>query len=150
MDFYTTTSFRESVAELTKKSKNGYMTVVKDVCDALKDMPDNILRDTNDRVYQYPEYRVVKLRIPNSGQKLARANAFRLIYWVSMLHDCVILMRVYPKRGAKAIEELKDTEYTRLQMEAFNESQMRMLHQVDVNNLLADLSVTASVKKDAD
>ena len=46
MDFYTSTTFRESLAALTKKSKDGYMTVAKDICDALAEMPDNILRDT--------------------------------------------------------------------------------------------------------
>ena len=66
MDFYTTTTFRKSIEGLTKKTRDGYMSVIKDVCEALKNMPDNILRDTNDRVYQYPEYRVVKLRVANS------------------------------------------------------------------------------------
>lgn len=140
MDFYTSTTFRESLAALTKKSKDGYMTVVKDICDALAEMPDNILRDTNDRVYQFPEYRVVKLRVPNSGQKWSKSNGFRLIYWVSLLHDSVVLMRVYPKRGSLAAVDLVNAEYTRLQMEVFNESKANMLHQVDITNGLAELS----------
>ena len=140
MDFYTATTFRESLAALTKKSKDGYMTVVKDICDALAEMPDNILRDTNDRVYQFPEYRVVKLRVPNSGQKWSKSNGFRLIYWVSLLHDSVVLMRVYPKRGSLAAVDLVNAEYTRLQMEVFNESKANMLHQVDITNGLAELS----------
>ena len=75
------------------------MSVTKDVCEALQNMPDNILRNTNDRVYQYPEYRVVKLRVANSGQHLPKNNGFRLIYFVSMRHDSVVLMCIYPKRG---------------------------------------------------
>ena len=140
MNFYTTTSFRESLAGLTKRNKDGYLTVVKDICDALVNMPDNILRDTNDRVYQYPEYRVVKLRVMNSGQKLSKPNGFRLIYWVSLVHDCVVLMRIYPKRGSQAIVDLLNTEYTRLQMELFDESKANVLHQVDVTNDLVELS----------
>lgn len=145
MDFYTSTSFRESLADLIKKSKDGYMTVVKDVCEALKNMPDNILRDTNDRVYQYPEYRVVKLRVINSGQKLSKSNGFRLIYWVSLLHDSVVLMRIYPKRGSLSAVELQNSEYTRLQNEVFCENKECKLHQVDITNDLAELNQNASL-----
>ena len=143
MDYYTSTTFRESLADLMKKSKDGYMTVVKDVCETLKDMPDNILRDTNDRVYQYPEYRVVKLRVINSGQKLSKSNGFRLIYWVSLLHDSVVLMRIYPKRGPLSAVELQNSEYTRLQNEVFSENKECKLHQVDITNDLAELSQNA-------
>lgn len=148
MNFYTITTFRESLAALTKKSRDGYMSVVKDVCDALKGMPDNILRDTNDRVYQYSEYRVVKLRVVNSGQKLSKPNGFRLIYFVSMKHDSVVLMRIYPKRGPQAAVDLVNTEYTRLQMEVYNESKAKVLHQVDITNNLAELSQNTSLPSD--
>lgn len=139
MNFYTTTTFRESLARLTKKAKDGYMTVTQDICNALMNMPDNILRDTNDRVYQYPEYRVVKLRLMNSGQNLSKPNGFRLIYYVSLLHDSVVLMHIYPKRGPLSAVDLVNAEYTRLQMELFNESNASMLHQVDIANGLAEL-----------
>ncbi len=148
MDFYTSTSFRESLAGLTKKSKDGYMTVVRDICGALTEMDDNILRDTNDRVFQFPEYRVVKLRVANSGQKLSKSNGFRLIYWVSLLHECVVLMRVYPKRGPQAAVDLVNAEYTRLQMEVFNESKGSILHQVDIANGLAELCQNACLPGD--
>jgi len=131
-----------------KKNKDGYATVVKDICDALGEMEDNILRDTNDRVFQFPEYRVVKLRVANSGRKLSKSNGFRLIYWVSQLHDNVVLMRVYPKRGPQAAVDLVNVEYTRLQMEVFNESKANMLHQVDVANGLAELSQNGCLSGD--
>ncbi len=140
MNFYTSTTFRESLASLLKKNKDGYTTVVKDICDALTEMPDNIIRDTKDRVFQFPEFRVVKLRVANSGQKLSKSNGFRVIYWVSLLHDNVVLMRVYPKRGPQAVVDLVNAEYTRLQMEVFNESKANTLHQVDVTNGFEELS----------
>ena len=148
MIFYTSTTFRESLASLMKKNKDGYATVVKDICDALGEMEDNILRDTNDRVFQFPEYRVVKLRVANSGRKLSKSNGFRLIYWVSLLHDNVVLMRVYPKRGPQAAVDLVNAEYTRLQMEVFNESKANMLHQVNVANGLAELSQNGCLSGD--
>lgn len=75
------------------------MSVTKDICKALTDMPDNILRDTNDRVRQLTNFRIVKLRLPNSEQKLSKSNGFRLIYWVSLLTDDLVLLSIYPKRG---------------------------------------------------
>ena len=145
MNYYTTSTFRQSIASLTKKSKDGYMTVVADICKALQNMPDNIARGTNDRIKMFDQYRIVKLRVPNSGLRLAKANGFRLIYWVSMKHDNMVLLRIYPKRGPQGIKNIADAEYDRLLMEMVQENQVHSLHQVDIANLLADLSTTASL-----
>ena len=75
----------------------------------------------------------------NSGQNLSKPNGFRLIYYVSLLHDSVVLMHIYPKRGPLSAVDLVNAEYTRLQMELFNESNASMLHQVDIANGLAEL-----------
>ena len=140
MLFYTTSTFRETLAALTKKSKDGYMSVTKDVCKGLTNMLDNILRDTNDRIRHFAEYRVVKLRLPNSGQNLSKPNGFRLIYWVSMKNDVAVLLRIYPKRGSQSAVDLVDDEYDRLLVEMVNESKNNQLHQVDITNGLAELS----------
>ena len=143
MFFYTTSTFRETLAALTKKSKDGYMSVTKDICNGLISMPDNILRDTNDRIRHFAEYRVVKLRLPNSGQNLSKPNGFRLIYWVSMKNDVAVLLRIYPKRGAQSAVDVVDDEYDRLLVEMVNESKVNQLHQVDITNGLAELSQNA-------
>ncbi|MBQ8487374.1 MAG: hypothetical protein IJ533_06970 [Prevotella sp.] len=145
MNYFTISTFRQAVVSLTKKSKEGYSTVVSDICKALQDMPDNIARDTNDRIKMYDEYRVVKLRIPNSGLRIAKANGFRLIYWVSMKRDNMVLLRVYPKRGPQGIVDIADAEYGRLLAEMALESQAKTLHQVDIANSLAEFSTTESL-----
>lgn len=147
MDYYTSSSFRKSINSLTKKVKDGYANVINDICNTLLDMPDNILRDTNDRVYQYQDYRIVKLRVPNSELKLSKANGFRLIYWISLKRDIIILMSVYPKRGPQAVVDLLPAEYTRLQREIYAENQAHTLHKVDINNSLADLCTTAYISE---
>lgn len=55
------------------------MSVVSDVCEALNSMPDNILRETNDRIRQEQNFRMVKLRIGNSNQKLPKNDGFYII-----------------------------------------------------------------------
>ena len=42
MKFYTSNSFRLSILKLTRKPKEGYESVVKDICEALQAMDDNI------------------------------------------------------------------------------------------------------------
>ena len=131
-----------------KKIKDGYSSVGKDICNALMNMPDNILRDTNDRIRHFAEYRVVKLRLPNSGLHLPKNNGFRLTYWVSTKNDVAVLLRIYPKRGSQSAVDLTDVEYDRLLMEMVNESKAGLLHQVDVSNGLAELSQNACLPGD--
>ena len=147
MNFYTSSTFRRNLESLTKKPREGYMSVVKDICRVLKDMPDNILRDTNDRVRQLQDYRIVKLRLPNSGQNLSKPNGFRLIYWVSLLTDDVVLLSIYPKRGPQCAVDLVDNEYGRLIVEMTQESLANALHQVDITNGLVELCQSASIPR---
>lgn len=118
--------------------------MVTDICKALQDMPDNIARDTNDRIKMFEEFRVVKLRLPNSGLRLAKANGFRLIYWVSMKRDNMVLLHAYPKRGPQGVIDIADSEYDRLLAELAKENREKALHQVDIANRLAELSSAAS------
>ena len=145
MNFYTTSTFRQTLASLTKKPKEGYKSVVKDICKALLSMESKIIRDTNDRIKQFEDFRVVKLRLPNSGQHLSRPDGFRLIYYVSLISDDVALLRIYPKRGPQGIVDLVDEEYDRLLLEMVTENNNKTLHQVDINNSIAELDTKASM-----
>ena len=145
MKFYTTSTFRQTLASLTKKPKEGYKSVVKDICKALLSMEPNIIRDTNDRIKQFEDFRVIKLRLPNSGQRLSRPDGFRLIYYVSLISDDVALLRIYPKRGPQGIVDLVDEEYDRLLVEMVVENNNKNLHQVDINNSLAELDTNTSM-----
>ena len=119
------------------------MSVVKDICKALLSMEPNIIRDTNDRIKQFEDFRVVKLRLPNSGQHLSRPDGFRLIYYVSLISDDVALLRIYPKRGPQGIVDLVDEEYDRLLVEMVTENNNKTLHQVDIKKSLAELETKA-------
>ena len=145
MLFYTTSSFRNALARLLKKRKDGYQTVVADICNSIQDMPDNILRDTNERIIQMPEYRIIKLRVPNSGRKLSKADGFRLIYFVSLKHDAVVFLTVYPKRGSQSVINLSEGEYVRLINELTCENTASSLHQVDVNDMMSKISANATI-----
>ena len=136
MFFYTSTSFRSSISKLTRKSKDGYESVVKDVCDALGSMDDSFLRETNDRIRQEQNFRIVKLRVKNSHQNLPKNDAFRLIYWVSTKSDNLVLLSIYPKRGPLGINNLTNDELKRLLEEMLREKCDSILQKVDVTDNL--------------
>lgn len=139
MNFFTISTFRDVVASLIKKPREGYSSVVADICAELQSMPDNILRDTNERIIQTLEYRVVKLRVANSNQKLSKSNGFRLVYLVSLITDDVFLLTVFPKRGTKGISNIPNAEYVRLLNELSQETSSKLLHQVDIANGLKEI-----------
>jgi mRNA-degrading endonuclease RelE of RelBE toxin-antitoxin system len=141
MNFFTISTFRDVVASLIKKPREGYSSVVADICAELLSMPDNILRDTNERIIQTPEYRVVKLRVANSNLKLSKSNGFRLVYLVSLITDDVFLLTVFPKRGTKGISNIPNAEYVRLLKELSLETSSKLLHQVDITKGLKETSV---------
>ena len=138
MNFFTISTFRDVVASLIKKPREGYSSVVADICAELQSMPDNILRDTNERIIQTPEYRVVKLRVANSNLKLSKSNGFRLVYLVSLITDEVFLLTVFPKRGTKGISNIPNAEYVRLLKELSQETSSKLLHQVDITKGLKE------------
>lgn len=146
MNFYTISTFREVIASLTKKPREGYSSVINDICVELLSMPLNILRDCNERIIQTAEFRVVKLRVSNSGQKLSKSNGFRLVYFVLLHTDDVVLLTVFPKRGAKGISNIPSSEYSRLLKELSNEIKTKQLHQVDIANAMEELSQTACLQ----
>jgi len=108
------------------------MSVVSDICETLKSMPDNILRDNNDRIRQEQNFRIVKLRIGNSNQRLPKNDGFRLIYWVSLRKENLVLLKIYPKRGSLAVGNLTEGEFVRLLEEMVDENKQQVLQQVDI------------------
>ena len=137
MNFYTSTSFRNSISKLTRKPKDGYESVVKDDSDALSNMDDSFLRETNDRIRQEQNFRIVKLRVKNSHQNLPKNDAFRLIYWVSTKSDNLVLLKVYPKRGPLGTSNLTNSEFKRLLEEMLIEKEDSVLQKVDISNNLS-------------
>lgn len=141
MNFYTSTSFRDSISKLTRKPKDGYESVVVDICDALKSMDNSILRDTNDRIRQENNFRIIKLRVKNSHLNLPKNDGFRLIYWVSTVTDNCVLLTVYPKRGPQAAVNLTNNEFKRLLKEMVTEKEKNILQMVDIFNNLKVIDV---------
>ena len=140
MNLYTISTFRDAIASLTKKPREGYSSLITDICTELQSMPINILRDSNERILQTSVFRVVKLRLCNSGQKLSKSKGFRLVYYISLKTDEMVLLTVFPKRGAKGISNIPSSEYKRMLNALIKENDSHQLHQVDISNGLVELN----------
>ena len=64
---------------------------------------------------------------------------------MSVLYRLRILLRVYPKRGAKGMVNISDAEYMRLIKEVMAESNDCKLHQVDITNMMEEISTDGSL-----
>ena len=62
-----------------------------------------------------------------------------------MKRDNMVLLRVYPKRGPQGIIDVVDEVYDRLLVEMVSENNSKSLHQVDINNSLAEYSTATSM-----
>lgn len=144
MNFYTTSSFRTAISKLTHKRKDGYFSVVEDICVDLSSKDDSSLRDSNDRIRQEENFRIIKLRVRNSYLNLPKSDAFRLIYWVSTKSDHLVLLTVYPKRGSLSANNLTQTEFKRLLVEMLQEKEGCILQRVDIMDNLKVLDDNCS------
>jgi mRNA-degrading endonuclease RelE of RelBE toxin-antitoxin system len=97
--------FRDSLVLLTKHPKEGYTSVNKDICTSINREIDEI-RNNRDLIREEAKFRLIKLRIGNSGLKSSKSDGFRLIYIAEKNFELTVLCTVYPKRGARAKNNL--------------------------------------------
>lgn len=97
--FYSISTFRNAVDNLTRRDKYGYQSCKKDICDALKDYSFEEIWELNYRVRDLDSIRVIKIRIQNSFQNLSSSDGFRLIVCCNKKHQTVVFLNIYPKRG---------------------------------------------------
>lgn len=135
--YYSTSCFRNQVCELTKKVKDGYTSVFKDICDELKGKTIDEIRISLDRVRDEEKFSIVKLRLKNSGLKLSKKDGFRLLYLVRKDKDVVILLDIYPKRGNKQRLNVKNNDYNPYIQKYLEEATFLVEH--DTSNDLTEI-----------
>ena len=136
-EYYSTSCFRNQIRELTKKTRDGYCSVVNDICNELKDKTINEIRISLDRVKDEEKFSIVKLRIKNGELKLSKKDGFRLIYLVRKDKDIVILLDIYPKRGNKKRLNVKNNNYNPYLQNYIDEAVSLVKH--DIENDLTEI-----------
>ena len=112
-DFVSINVFRDSLESLCKKEKYGYSSCIKDIENVFKDLTFDQIWDLHTRLIENGDVRVIKVRIPNSGQNLSKSDGFRLIILCNKKYKHIALLNVYAKRGKLAqLDQAKEqTKY---------------------------------------
>ncbi|MDR1937758.1 MAG: hypothetical protein LBQ73_04575 [Tannerellaceae bacterium] len=98
---FCTDRFGRQIADLLKKPKDGYTSVEKDIYDCIRAKTYNELLDSHDMVRDEKNFRIVKMRLKNSAQRLSSRDGYRLIFLIRKDREEVVLLYAYPKQGNK-------------------------------------------------
>jgi len=131
--FYSIQAFRNAIAKLCSKPKDGYGSVAKDICSSFVDKSIDEIRINRDMVLNEDNFTIIKLRVPNSGRNLSKKDGFRLLYLVHRQKEEVIFLYIYPKRGPQGLITLKDNDIISLLKDYVDEKQDLVSHDIADN-----------------
>lgn len=114
MTLYCLSSFNHVFDHLTKRPKFGYASLPLDIGAFLKDKSFEELFKTPVNLAEAPSTRIIKTRLPNSGQNIGKSGGFRLLYAAIREGEKIVLLTVYPKKGKYAMEDLPDKDVAQL------------------------------------
>lgn len=143
--FYSIQAFRDAIKRLTNKTKEGYSSVIKDICKSFTNKPIDEIRINRDMVLNEDNFTIIKLRVPNSGQKLSKKDGFRLIYLVHKQKEEVVFLYIYPKRGPQGLITLKEEQIILFLKNYINERKETMLISHKIENNLEEYSYSDEV-----
>lgn len=132
--FVSISSFRKRLAGLLKVKRGVYAGVEAEICGAFRGATIEQIRQNRDMILLNDDVVVIKLRMPDKGQRLSRANGFRLIYLAMKQVPLVCLLDVYPKRGPLQQLDIERNDLVRLVEEFKKELKESSLAEHDVND----------------
>lgn len=97
--FYATSSFLGRVKRLKKVRRGVYSSVEEDVKAAFSGEDIESVRANRDMILMVDQLLVIKLRLPDTSQRLSKKDGYRLIYLVSKISETVVFLDIYPKNG---------------------------------------------------
>lgn len=97
--FYATSSFLGRVKRLKKVRRGVYSSVEEDVKAAFSGQDIESVRANRDMILMVDQLLVIKLRLPDTSQRLSKKDGYRLIYLVSKISETVVFLDIYPKNG---------------------------------------------------
>lgn len=119
--FISIASFRKRLSALLKIKRAVYGGVTSEICNAFINAPIEQIRSNRDMILMDNESIVIKLRLPDKKQRLAKSEGYRLIYMVMKHVEIVVFLDIYPKRGPMQQLEIDDNELNRLLREFVTE-----------------------------
>jgi mRNA-degrading endonuclease RelE of RelBE toxin-antitoxin system len=97
--FFYTSDFEKSLKRLERKKKYGYSTCKGDIKYVVGHLSFEQVWEMRDNIFDDPPFRIIKVRIPNSGRNLSKKEGFRLIMILNKDKKTVTFLYVYPMKG---------------------------------------------------
>lgn len=116
-EYLSTESFWNQITKLTRKKKDGYISVKTDICAKFTGKTFEEIAMIGVTLRNEKEFKLKKIRIENSYQNLGVSGGYRLIYIVRTDRKEIVFLYVYPKRGTHQEIDISDT-----QLKAFYQS----------------------------
>jgi mRNA-degrading endonuclease RelE of RelBE toxin-antitoxin system len=113
MVYYYTSDFDISLNDLLAKKKDGYSSCKKDIKKLFNNLTFEQIWIQRDNILDNIPFRVIKSRIPNSGQRLSKSDGFRLIFILNRDLQEITFLYIYPKRGKYSKSNYTEAELER-------------------------------------
>lgn len=114
ISFQTISSFRARLQALVDIRKGVYSSVPAEIKREFESADIETIRNNRDMILIQNDLVIVKYRLGDKRMKLSKANGYRLIYMVSTLHERVVFLDIYPKRGPLQQLDIDDRQLMRL------------------------------------
>ena len=114
ISFQTISSFRARLQALIDIRKGVYSSVPAEIKREFESADIETIRHNRDMILIQNDLVIVKYRWGDKRMKLSKANGYRLIYMVSTLHERVVFLDIYPKRGPLQQLDIDDRQLMRL------------------------------------
>ena len=114
ISFQTISSFRARLQALVDIRKGVYSSVPAEIKREFESADIETIRHNRDMILIQNDLVIVKYRLGDKRIKLSKANGYRLIYMVSTLHERVVFLDIYPKRGSLQQLDIDDRQLMRL------------------------------------
>lgn len=114
ISFQTISSFRARLQALVDIRKGVYSSVPAEIKREFESADIETIRHNRDMILIQNDLVIVKYRLGDKRMKLSKANGYRLIYMVSTLHERMVFLDIYPKRGPLQQLDIDDRQLMRL------------------------------------
>lgn len=114
ISFQTISSFRARLQALVDIRRGVYSSVPAEIKREFESADIETVRHNRDMILIQNDLVIVKYRLGDKRMKLSKANGYRLIYMVSTLHERVVFLDIYPKRGPLQQLDIDDRQLMRL------------------------------------
>lgn len=135
MRYLSITKFRNAINALTKKTKNGYSSIITDISSDFQSKTIHEIRNNRDMVLEETTFSIIKLRLPNTNLHLSKSDGYRLIYYVHKTKDIVVFMYVYPKRGPSGMITVKKDEIIAYLQQLLTENNNTELAEINISDM---------------